>query len=177
MLIDESEPQNNTIVRFRKIRALFRPDHCRSAQPMSLLGQSLPSHSAFGPPFVRSCPIATKLLQCRDCPLCATCVFRYDAKKQRDFSPSPTNRPKCVARASDLSRRATNDLVFNLQLESTSLIISLRDKQDRYSDANNASIEAKARLVGLPLATHGFRSKSKFGIPQANSPPQSHPGP
>ena len=112
-----------------------------------------------------------------DCPLCATCVFRCDAKKQRDFSPSPTNRPKCVARASDLSRRATNDLVFNLQLESTSLIISLRDKQDRYSDANNASIEAKARLVGLPLATHGFRSKSKFGIPQANSPPQSHPGP
>src|ERR1019366_10171802 len=74
-------------------------------------------------------PTATLVLQCNECPLCATCVFRCDEKKQRDFSPSPTNRPKCLARASDLSRRATNDLVFNLQLESTSLIISLRDKQ------------------------------------------------
>ena len=141
------------------------------------LGHSRHSQLAPKSTFVRCWSNRRQNLVPSVCPRSATCVFRCDAKKQRDFSPSPTNRPKCVARASDLSRRATNDLVFNLQLESTSLIISLRDKQDRYSDANNASIEAKARLVGLPLATHRFRSKSKFGIPQANSPPQSHPGP
>src|ERR1035437_4545581 len=51
-LFSESE---YTIVRVRKMRALFRPDHCRSAQPMSLLGQSRPSNSAPTWPFVGCC--------------------------------------------------------------------------------------------------------------------------
>ena len=32
------------------------------------------------PTFVRSCPLATKLLQCRDCPLCAISDRRDAAK-------------------------------------------------------------------------------------------------
>src|SRR5450759_1532144 len=61
---------------------------------------------------------------------------------------------------------------FRLQLQSITPIFSLCDKKDLFSDANNDPIEVKARLVGLPLATHGFLSKSKFGMPRANSPPQ-----
>ena len=48
--------------------------------PMSGMGLSLPSHSAPGPANVRSCPKADKLLQCRECPLCADFVVKVPTR-------------------------------------------------------------------------------------------------
>src|ERR1035437_10061078 len=43
-------------------------------------------------PVVRSCPIATKLLQCRECPLCANrrhCAFVRNRRGGGGFTPPP----------------------------------------------------------------------------------------